>query len=180
MRQTKEQKILPKGGVGSANAVVDDEPEVSKSALPTSLEDATSRIAGAFGVGEKGASAIGNVAGKLTGIGAGAVSVIDQVEGKDQTGLEKASGVMSDIGAGLDIVGTVVPFLEPLGALATATAGVLGGIDDVEGNIRQQKTNKANLSSGTQKFQVQQSTTGVAVGGASQQKAEAPSSTASF
>tara|TARA_R110000823_G_scaffold158513_3_gene289297 strand:+ start:6262 stop:7266 length:1005 start_codon:yes stop_codon:yes gene_type:complete len=165
----------------TAPSIVEDNIDVPKSTLPTSLEDATSRISSAFGASEGASSVVGNVAGKLSGIGAGAVSVIDQVEGKDKTTLQKDSGILSDIGAGLDIVGSFIPVLEPLGALATAGAGVLSGISDVEDNVTQQKTNKKNLTTNTLGQETQQAgSASTSLGGSQEEQQNKSSSTSSF
>ena len=154
--------------------------EKSSSLLPTSVEGAVGRIAGAFGLSDEASGAVGNLATKIGGIAGGGLTLVGQVEGEDKTGLQKAGADLSDIGAGLDIVGTFIPVLEPLGALASAAGGIVDGISDVEQNISTAKGNKNTLAEGTESVQTAVSQKSLAVGGASTERQQGGGSTGSF
>lgn len=149
-----------------ATALDDDD---SKTSLPTSVEDAAGRLAGKFGLSDESAQAVGNITGKLSGVAGGIYAGYEMAEGQDKTGLEKASGVLEEVGAGLDILGTAVPILEPLGAVASTTGSILSGIDDYIQGGKQAQTNLQNKEEGTQNLDISQRRATGSVGGATKE-----------
>ena len=141
----------------------------SKSSIPTSIEDAAGRVAGKFGLSDEAAEAVGNITGKVSGVAGGLYAGYEMAEGQDKTGLEKASGVLEEVGAGLDILGTAIPILEPLGAVASTAGSVLGGIDDYVQSGKQAQTNLKTKQQGTEDVDVSQRSATGSVGGATKE-----------
>jgi len=156
-----------------------DVPE-SKSNLPTSLEDVVSRTSKAFGVDEAKAGAIGNIAGKVGGVASGVGAVYEMATGQDQTGLQKASGILEEIGAGLDLVGTAIPVLEPLGAVASTAGSIVGGISDYVESGKQQAKNISQKTQNLQDFQTAQVSAKGEIGGATMMKSTQGGGSLSF
>jgi hypothetical protein len=155
-----------------AEPVVAPTPNVpeSKSSIPTSLQDVVARTSKAFGVDEAKASAVGNIAGKVGGVASGVSAVYQMATGKDTTGLEKASGILDEVGAGLDLVGTAIPVLEPLGAVATTAGNILGGISDYVESGKEQVQNISEKAQNLQNFVTAQVSTKGEIGGATMMK----------
>lgn len=152
----------------------------AKSSIPTSLEDVAGRLAGGFGLGEEKAEAVGQIAGKVSGVASGLYAGYEMATGQDKTGLEKASGVLEEVGAGLDVLGSFVPVLEPLGAIATTTGSILSGVDDYIQSGKQATENLAQKTEGTLVTDVAQRQTTGAVGGASKMAQEQVGGSYSF
>ena len=152
----------------------------TKSTIPTSLEDVVSRTAGAFGMDPAKSAVIGNVAGKIGGISGGISGIYDQLTDKDASGLQKASDVFSEVGAGLDVVGTAIPVLEPLGAVASTIGGILGGISDVQQSAIQKASDIAQKTEGMEQFVTSQLSTKGAIGGATRLQAQSTGGSYSF
>jgi len=152
----------------------------AKSSIPTSLEDVAGRLAGGFGLGEEKAEAVGQIAGKVSGVASGLYAGYEMATGQDKTGLEKASGVLEEVGAGLDVLGSVVPVLEPLGAIATTTGSILSGVDDYIQSGKQATENLKQKTEGTLITDVAQRQTTGAVGGATKMAQEQVGGSYSF
>ncbi len=152
----------------------------AKSSIPTSLEDVAGRLAGGFGLGEEKAEAVGQIAGKVSGVASGLYAGYEMATGQDKTGLEKASGVLEEVGAGLDVLGSFVPVLEPLGAIATTTGSILSGVDDYIQSGKQAQTNLKQKTEGTLTTDVAQRQTTGAVGGATKMAQEQVGGSYSF
>ncbi len=152
----------------------------AKSSIPTSLEDVAGRLAGGFGLGEEKAEAVGQIAGKVSGVASGLYAGYEMATGEDKTGLEKASGVLEEVGAGLDVLGSFVPVLEPLGAIATTTGSILSGVDDYIQSGKQATENLKQKTEGTLTTDVAQRQTTGAVGGATKMAQEQVGGSYSF
>jgi hypothetical protein len=169
----------PQAGAGARQVAAGAEEE-EKSTLPTSLEDVVSRTAGAFGVDSAKASVIGNIAGKAGAIGGAVSAVYDQATGQDKTGLEKTGDVLEEVGAGLDMIGTFIPVLEPLGAVAATAGGIVSGISDVIESGKQKQENLQTKLQETQTAETAQVTAKGAIGGATQLKSQSGGGSYSF
>ena len=90
-------------------------------------------------------------------------------EGQDKTGLEKASGILEEVGAGLDILGTAIPILEPLGAVASTAGSLVGGISDYVESGKQAQTNLQTKNEGTEQVDVSQRSATGSVGGSTKE-----------
>tara|TARA_R110001632_G_scaffold26883_4_gene72380 strand:- start:1595 stop:2719 length:1125 start_codon:yes stop_codon:yes gene_type:complete len=148
--------VAPGGGAG-------------ESSLPTSIEDAAGRVAGKFGLGDEAAEAVGKITGKISGVAGGIYAGYEMAEGQDKTGLEKASGILEEVGAGLDILGTAIPILEPLGAVASTAGSLVGGISDYVESGKQAQTNLQTKNEGTEQVDVSQRSATGSVGGATKE-----------
>jgi hypothetical protein len=170
----------PAGAGAGAKAVAAGAEEEETSTLPTSLEDVVTRTAGAFGVDSAKASVIGNIAGKAGAIGGAVSAVYDQATGQDKTGLEKTAGVLEEVGAGLDMVGTFIPVLEPLGAVVETAGGIASGISDIIQSGKQASQNLQTKQQDTQTAETAQVTAKGAIGGATQLKSQLGGGSYSF
>jgi hypothetical protein len=86
-------------------------------------------------------STVNKIAGTAMGITSGITDIVKLTDGdyKKMNGWDKASDIAGIVGGGIDAVSLALPFLAPLGAVASAVEAVTGTVGEIK-DVTAQKT----------------------------------------
>ena len=143
------------GSAGKMNEVSPAEPVKLESDPSSAIGSEDKEIASSLGEKEAGsvAGAIGHGVSKALGVAGGVENVYKDIKSGHLAGdnwESKVGDVGSEIGSALDVAGTFVPVLEPIGAVITGVSAVLSGI----GSLVDDSKKKAQMTADAQKQKV--------------------------
>ena len=143
------------GSAGKMNEVSPAEPVKLESDPSSAIGSEDKEIASSLGEKEAGsvAGAIGHGVSKALGVAGGVENVYRDIKSGHLAGdnwESKVGDVGSEIGSALDVAGTFVPVLEPIGAVITGVSAVLSGI----GSLVDDSKKKAQMTADAQKQKV--------------------------
>ena len=154
------------GSAGKMNEVSPAEPVKLESDPSSAIGSEDKEIASSLGEKEAGsvAGAIGHGVSKALGVAGGVENVYRDIKSGHLAGdnwESKVGDVGSEIGSALDVAGTFVPVLEPIGAVITGVSAVLSGI----GSLVDDSKKKAQMTADAQKQKVNVGATGLSLSG---------------
>ena len=143
------------GSAGKMNEVSPAEPVKLESDPSSAIGSEDKEVASSLGEKEAGsvAGAIGHGVSKALGVAGGVENVYRDIKSGHLAGdnwESKVGDVGSEIGSALDVAGTFVPVLEPIGAVITGVSAVLSGI----GSLVDDSKKKAQMTADAQKQKV--------------------------
>ena len=154
------------GSAGKMNEVSPAEPVKLESDPSSAIGSEDKEIASSLGEKEAGsvAGAIGHGVSKALGVAGGVENVYKDIKSGHLAGdnwESKVGDVGSEIGSALDVAGTFVPVLEPIGAVITGVSAVLSGI----GSLVDDGKKKAQMTADAQKQMVNVGATKLSLSG---------------